>query len=66
MRVGSKVLTLYWNEKREPEGWWAAVITRVNKNDFELRWPDAPEYPAFNRARKYIAILHPDFIASGE
>jgi hypothetical protein len=66
LKVGDSVLTLYWNEKKEQEGWWAATVARIEKSELVLRWPGEPDYPVFRRAPKYVAILHPDFIASGE
>ena len=66
LRVGDSVLALYWNEKKEPEGWWLATIVRIEKNEFVLRWPNDPDYPIFNRAPKHVAILHPEFIAPGK
>jgi hypothetical protein len=63
LKVGDTVLTLYWNEKREPEGWWAATVARIEKNEFVLRWPNEPDYPVFKRAPKHISILHPEFLA---
>jgi hypothetical protein len=66
LRVGDSVLALYWNEKKEPEGWWVAAIVRIEKNEFVLRWPNEPDYPIFNRGPKHVAILHPEFIAAGK
>jgi hypothetical protein len=66
LQAGESVLTLYRNEKREPEGWWVATIVRIEKNEFILRWPNEPDFPVFRRAPKYVAILHPDFIGSSE
>jgi hypothetical protein len=66
LRVGDSVLAAYWNEKREPEGWWVATVARIDGNEFVLRWPNEPQYPVFKRAPKHVAILHPEFIASGK
>jgi hypothetical protein len=66
LQPGDSVLTLYRNEKREPEGWWVATVARIEKNEFILRWPNEPDFPVFRRTPKYVAILHPDFIPSGE
>jgi hypothetical protein len=44
LRVGSTVLAAYWNEEKEIEGWWPAVITRADDNEFRLRWRDTTEY----------------------
>jgi hypothetical protein len=66
LRVGDSVLALYRNEKKEPEGWWLATVSRIEGSELVLRWPGEPDYPVFRRAPKYVAILHPDFIASGD
>jgi hypothetical protein len=66
LRVGGVVLAAYWNEKKELEGFWPAVITRADKNEFVLKWRDSPEYALGKLERKYIAILHPEFLASGK
>ena len=66
LRVGDSVLAAYWNEKREPEGWWVATVARIEGNEFVLRWPNEPQYPVFKRASKHVAILHPEFIAAGK
>jgi hypothetical protein len=66
LKVGSVVLTAYWNEKDEPEGWWPAVVTRVDKKSFVLNYRDEPDVKIGKVERKYIALLHPEFLASGE
>jgi hypothetical protein len=66
LRVGDSVLAAYWNEKKEPEGWWIATVARIEGNEFVLRWPNEPQYPVFRRAPKHVAILHPEFLASSK
>jgi hypothetical protein len=66
LRVGGTVLAAYWNEKGQLEGFWPAVITRAEKSEVVLKWRDTPEYALGKVERKYIAILHPDFVASGK
>jgi hypothetical protein len=66
LRVGSTVLAAYWNEEKEIEGWWPAVITRADDNEFRLRWRDTTEYSLGKAKPKHIAILHPEFLASGK
>jgi len=66
LRVGSTVLAAYWNEEKEIEGWWPAVITRADDNEFRLRWRDTTEYTLGKVEPKHIAILHPEFLASGK
>jgi hypothetical protein len=66
LRVGGTVLAAYWNEEKELEGFWPAVIIRADKHEFVLQWRDTPEYVLGKVAIKNIAILHPEFLASGE
>jgi hypothetical protein len=66
LKVGSVALTAYWNKKDEPEGWWPVVVTRVDKKAFVLSYRDEPDVKIGKVERKYIALLHPDFLASGE
>ena len=66
LRAGSVVLAAYWTEKNEIEGWWPAVVTRVDDKGFNLKWRDTNEYDLGKVTPKYIAILHPDLLASGE
>jgi hypothetical protein len=66
LKPGDHVLAAYFNLEKEAEGWWPAVVARVEKTQIVLNWPDAPHYPAIKRPPRHVAILHPDFIASGE
>lgn len=66
LRAGSVVLAADWDKNKEIDGWWPAVVTKVDRNDLGLKWRDAPDLPRFKAQPKYIAILHPDFLASGE
>jgi hypothetical protein len=66
LRIGSSVLAAYWNERGKFEGFWLATVNRIDKGEFTLKWSDAPEYPPFKNRPKNIAILHPDFSASGK
>jgi hypothetical protein len=66
LKVGSVALTAYWNDKDEPEGWWPVVVTRIDKRAFVLNYRDEPDVKIGKVERKYIALLHPDFLASGE
>jgi hypothetical protein len=66
LKVGSVALTAYWNKKDEPEGWWPVVVTRVDKKAFVLSYRDEPDVKIGKVERKYIALLHPEFLASGE
>jgi hypothetical protein len=66
LRVGARVLAAYWNEKREFEGFWLAIIKRIDRDEYTLEWFDAPEYPAFKSRPQNIAVLHPEFRLSGK
>jgi hypothetical protein len=66
LRVGARVLAAYWNEKREFEGFWLAIIKRIDRDEYTLEWFDAPEYPEFKSRPQNIAVLHPEFRLSGK
>jgi hypothetical protein len=58
LRIGSHVVAKYWEKDGSANGWWIAVITGVEKNDFIIRWPDEPKTPPLKIERKHVAILH--------
>ena len=66
LRVGARVLAAYWNEKREFEGFWLAIVKRIEPGEFTLEWFEAPEYPAFKSRPQDVAVLHPEFRVSGK
>ena len=66
LRVGARVLAAYWNEKREFEGFWLAIVKRIDRGEFTLKWFDGPEYPAFKSRPQDIAVPHPEFRVSGK
>jgi hypothetical protein len=66
LRVGARVLAAYWNEKREFEGFWLAIVKRIDKGEFTLEWFESPDYPAFKIATKNVALPHPDFRPTGK
>jgi hypothetical protein len=66
LRVGARVLAAYWNEKREFEGFWLAIVKRIDRGEFTLKWFDGPEYPAFKNRPQDIAVPHPEFRVSGK
>jgi hypothetical protein len=65
LRVGARVLAAYW-EKHEFQGFWLAVVKRIEPDGYTLEWFDAPEYPAFKSRPQNIAVLHPEFRLSGK
>jgi hypothetical protein len=66
LRVGARVLAAYWNGKREFEGFWLAIIKRIDHGEFTLEWFDSPEYPPFRSRPQDIAVPHPEFRVSGK
>jgi hypothetical protein len=66
LRVGARVLAAYWNERREFEGFWLAIIKRIDRDEYTLEWFEAPEYPAFKSRPQNIAMPHPEFRLSGK
>jgi hypothetical protein len=49
-------LAAYWNEQREFEGFWLAIVKRIEPGEYVLEWFDSPEYPAF-RSRPQDGIV---------
>jgi hypothetical protein len=66
LQVGARVLAAYWNDKREFEGFWLATVKRIENGEFTLEWFEAPQYPAFKKAPKNVAIVHPEFRVTGK
>ena len=66
LRVGSHVAAKHWYSDGQANGWWIAVITAIEGNDFIIRWPDEPTTPPLKIERKHVAILHPDFDVARE
>jgi hypothetical protein len=66
LRVGTRVLAAYWNEKREFEGFWLATVKRIEPDGYTLEWFEAPEYPPFKSRPQNIAVPHPEFRVSGK
>jgi hypothetical protein len=66
LRVGSHVVAKHWYSDGQANGWWIAVITAIEGNDFIIRWPDEPTTRPLKIERKHVAILHPDFDVARE
>lgn len=58
------MLAAYWDKKNQPAGWWPAVVAKTCDNGYVLHWRDAPNIPLGKVKRKFVAILHPEFLAS--
>ncbi|MGH7841715.1 MAG: hypothetical protein ACREQT_09340 [Candidatus Binataceae bacterium] len=41
------------------DGWWEAIIVRVDDVEFLVRWRGYPNEPRASRSQEYIALLHP-------
>jgi hypothetical protein len=65
LRVGARVLAAHW-EKSEFQGFWVAVVKRIEPDGYTLEWFDAPEYPPFKSRPQDIAVPHPEFRVSGK
>jgi hypothetical protein len=61
LRVGARVLAAYWNKKREFDGFWLAIIKRIDHDEFTLEWFESPDEPAFKSRPQDVAVLHPEF-----
>jgi hypothetical protein len=66
LRIGARVLAAYWNKKREFEGFWLAVVKRIEPNEYTLEWFESPGYPPFKSRPQDIAVPHPEFRVSGK
>ena len=66
LRVGARVLAAYWNEKREFEGFWLAIVKRIEPDGYLLEWFESPGYPPFKSRPQDIAVPHPEFRLSGK
>jgi hypothetical protein len=65
LRVGARVLAAY-REKGEFQGFWIAVVKRIEPDGYTLEWFDAPEYPPFKSRPQDIAVPHPEFRVSSK
>jgi len=61
LRIGSYAICKHWLATGAANGWWLAVITDIDGDDFIIRWPDEPLTPPLKIQRKHIAIFHPSY-----
>jgi hypothetical protein len=61
LRIGARVLAAYWSEKREFEGFWLAIVKRIEPGEYLLEWFESPGYPPFKSRPQDIAVPHPEF-----
>ena len=66
LRVGARVLAAYWNEKREFDGFWLAIVKRIEPDEYTLEWFESPGYPPFKSRPQDVSVPHPEFRVSGK
>ena len=66
LRIGARVLAAYWNEKREFEGFWLAIVKRIEPEEYTLEWFESPGYPPFKSRPQDVAVPHPEFRVTGK
>jgi hypothetical protein len=59
LRPGSLVLAAGFDEEDNLDGWWEAIIVRIDDGEFLVRWRDEPNLPLASRTREFIALMHP-------
>jgi hypothetical protein len=59
LKPGALVLAAAFDEQDNLDGWWDAVIVRIDDGEFLVRWRDYPKEPRVSRSHEYIALLHP-------
>jgi hypothetical protein len=62
LKPGSLVLAAGFDDEDNLNGWWEAIILRIDDGEFLVRWRDEPNLPTASRTRKYIALLHPTMV----
>jgi hypothetical protein len=59
LKPGSLVLAAGFDDDDNLDGWWEAIIVRIDDGEFLVRWRDEPNLPTASRTKEYIALLHP-------
>ncbi len=59
LKPGSLVLAAGFDKNDNLDGWWEAMIVRVDDGEFLVRWQGYPNAPRSSRSQEYIALLHP-------
>lgn len=59
LKPGSLVLAAGFDKNDNLDGWWEAIIVRVDDGEFLVRWQGYPNEPRSSRSQEYIALLHP-------
>ncbi len=59
LKPGSLVLAAGFDKNDNLDGWWEAIIVRIDDGEFLVRWQGYPNEPRSSRSQEYIALLHP-------
>ena len=59
LAVGDLVLSIDFDSSGKPDGWYEAIITKIEGNKYTLRWRDYPEEGLRTRTREQFAFMHP-------
>jgi hypothetical protein len=59
LKPGALVLAAGFDKNDNLDGWWEAIIVRIDDGEFLVRWKGYPNEPRSNRSQEYIALLHP-------
>jgi hypothetical protein len=59
LQPGSLALAAGFDEEDNLDGWWEAIIVRIDGGEFIVRWREEPNLPTASRSREFIALLHP-------
>ncbi len=59
LKPGALVLAAGFDKNNNLDGWWEAIIVRIDDGEFLVRWRGFPKEPRSSRSEEYIALLHP-------
>lgn len=59
LEVGDLVLSIDFDSRGKPDGWYEAIIVSIEGNKCTLRWRDYPEEGLRTRTREQFAFMHP-------
>jgi hypothetical protein len=59
LKPGALVLAAGFDKNDNLDGWWEAIIVRIDDGEFLVRWLGYPNEPRSSRSQEYIALLHP-------
>lgn len=64
LKLGSLVLAAGFDEQDNLDGWWEAIMVRVDDRKFLVRWRDDSNDPTVSRRREHIALLYLELTSS--